>query len=555
MLHNTIPIRAVPTFSRVLRISGHLILITVWLVLEASSFHVYTFTADTFSTIQRGKKSIINHYPLRNRYNYRTCRRTTSIIFPFKMFAGDNHKNPINTLPSRNSNDEQWWNNYNALKKHKQIHGDCLVPAPTSINIHSQEYSNLYKWVIAQRQYYRKQLMKAQSDNHDNAKAIVAEIINSKRYQALVQINFIWNVYEYKWECNLRDLEEYYSIHHHCNVPSSSKLGKWVASQRRDYEQLNSNTSSSHLTPERIRKLEALNFEWYPDKNNHLNKESWDYQYKKLVRFSKKNGHCNIATSCTSPSSISIWMKTQRTLFRQNKLHPNRVKKLNQLNFEWDPTTWKTRLANGDDQWNARLEQLKAYKAKYGDCYVPQHYRGSSGKSTLGHWVDKQRQIYRQWQVQNNNTNIHQNKMNSTITPSPLIQSRIEKLDAIGFEWSAKHKMNAPRDRLWYQRLEDLIQYKKQHGNCLVPLRYGLNPKLGRWVVTQRQQYHLKKIQDEEGVEEGKMKSMMTEERMKTLEELGFVWIVRPTRRKRRYRSRLQISIDVNSTKIDSKHK
>lgn len=57
---------------------------------------------------------------------------------------------------------------------------------------------------------------------------------------------------------------------------------------------------------------------------------------------------------------------------------------------------------------------------------------------------------------------------------------------------------------------ERLVKYKEKHGDCLVPRAYKDDPKLGRWVDTQR----------------NKNRDDMSEERMKQLEDLGFVWRV-----------------------------
>ena len=39
------------------------------------------------------------------------------------------------------------------------------------------------------------------------------------------------------------------------------------------------------------------------------------------------------------------------------------------------------------------------------------------------------------------------------------------------------------------QKLTELEEYKKKHGNCLVPRRYEENPSLGNFVNKQRQSY------------------------------------------------------------------
>jgi hypothetical protein len=67
----------------------------------------------------------------------------------------------------------------------------------------------------------------------------------------------------------------------------------------------------------------------------------------------------------------------------------------------------------------------------------------------------------------------------------------------------------------WDDRLSELADYRKTHGDCNVPQRYSENKKLGTWVQTQRNQYKLQ--------QEGK-RSRMTPLRIQALESLGFEW-------------------------------
>lgn len=73
----------------------------------------------------------------------------------------------------------------------------------------------------------------------------------------------------------------------------------------------------------------------------------------------------------------------------------------------------------------------------------------------------------------------------------------------------------------WEMRYEQLIQYKKEHGDCNVPMRKD-DPQLGEWVGQQRKQYKLKK--------EGK-KAPITDERIQKLDELDFTWQLRKRKR------------------------
>jgi hypothetical protein len=79
---------------------------------------------------------------------------------------------------------------------------------------------------------------------------------------------------------------------------------------------------------------------------------------------------------------------------------------------------------------------------------------------------------------------------------------------------TSKHPSNAYR-RLWEDRLSQLADYRKVHGHCNVPQSCSENPKLGKWVGTQRNRYRL--------YQEGKT-SPMTASRIKELESLDFEW-------------------------------
>lgn len=90
---------------------------------------------------------------------------------------------------------------------------------------------------------------------------------------------------------------------------------------------------------------------------------------------------------------------------------------------------------------------------------------------------------------------------------------------------------------------EKLLEYKKEHGHCLVPKRYPPDMKLGTWVHTQRIQYRKflagtsKKetaseaaeaaTEDVKGDDESNFR--LTEDRRRRLEEAGFVWSARET--------------------------
>jgi hypothetical protein len=67
----------------------------------------------------------------------------------------------------------------------------------------------------------------------------------------------------------------------------------------------------------------------------------------------------------------------------------------------------------------------------------------------------------------------------------------------------------------WNDRFQDLVDFKKKTGHCLVPHNYPLNQQLAQWVKRQRYQFKLKNMSRH---------STLTGIRQEALEEMGFVW-------------------------------
>jgi Helicase associated domain len=128
-------------------------------------------------------------------------------------------------------------------------------------------------------------------------------------------------------------------------------------------------------------------------------------------------------------------------------------------------------------------------------CLVPHGY---DVDPSFAEWIHRQRTTYI--------------SMLKEEKPSPLLQSRMEKLEEIGFNFTVHSDK-------WLDHWNMLKQYKEKHGDCQVPTHYAENPKLGRWTHTQRHQRRLQL--------KGK-KSCITEERIALLDQLGFSWEVRP---------------------------
>lgn len=67
----------------------------------------------------------------------------------------------------------------------------------------------------------------------------------------------------------------------------------------------------------------------------------------------------------------------------------------------------------------------------------------------------------------------------------------------------------------WMEKYDELCEFRRIYGHCLVPNVFPENPPLAQWVKRQRYQYKLKC---------NNKRSSMSDERIQALEQVGFVW-------------------------------
>jgi len=67
----------------------------------------------------------------------------------------------------------------------------------------------------------------------------------------------------------------------------------------------------------------------------------------------------------------------------------------------------------------------------------------------------------------------------------------------------------------WYDRYQDLVEFKEEYGHCSVPSHWPRNPPLARWV--KRQRYQLKRFREGQN-------STITPARVDALNKMKFAW-------------------------------
>jgi hypothetical protein len=140
------------------------------------------------------------------------------------------------------------------------------------------------------------------------------------------------------------------------------------------------------------------------------------------------------------------------------------------------------------------LEALGAFKSVQGHCHVPRRW---TWNPALARWVSEQRRLRRE----------------GTLDPV-----RLQRLEAIGFEWEGVRSLDSDRATSWEGQFRRLLAYRQRHGHCEVPARFSEDPALGRWIAAQRSQHragHLKR------------------DRLHRLNEIGFSWNARAILRTR----------------------
>ena len=93
------------------------------------------------------------------------------------------------------------------------------------------------------------------------------------------------------------------------------------------------------------------------------------------------------------------------------------------------------------------FNEVVEYTRKFGHCHIRLLYKRNPG---LGKWISHQRSEYKKYCTEGE---LH----------SKLDQGHIDRLDIIGLVWKVELR--------WNTQFNELVNYKRQHGNCNVSLK------------------------------------------------------------------------------------
>ncbi len=335
-----------------------------------------------------------------------------------------------------NFRDAKWEEMFSTLVTYERAHGTCNVPWQWPEN------PKLAGWVFNQRQNPKR--------------------LNPDRIRRLDEIGFVWVPLDAVWEAMFDALVEYRSTHGNCHVPvdyrENPQLGRWTRKQR-------AAKKLGRLTAERARRLHEIGFEWDPSDT------AWEKMFAVLIAYKEVHGDCDVPTEWPANLQLSRWVFTQRRVKRMRGLNEDRIRRLDELSFDWNPVA---------GVWERMFAALLEYKRVHGDCDVPILWNENP---QLGKWVSHQRSFHR---------------------TGKLSEERIRSLQAAGFVMD-------PFDSAWDEMFKALVEYKHSHGDCDVPAKWSGNRKLGAWVHGQRRRRN---------------QGTLEEPRFARLDAIGFIWEV-----------------------------
>lgn len=252
------------------------------------------------------------------------------------------------------------------------------------------------------------------------------------------------------WERRLSELLEFRRREGHVNVPRGSRLGTWVANQRR---LIGADAVAEH----RLRLLRDAGVSWEGmAARRGAQQAAWDRMYGALRTFHRTTGHLDVPRGWSAEPTLAAWIATQRFLRKSGALAADRVAKLEALGFEWrrpaaaavDERPRSPRAAS----WEQAVQALRDYRSQHGDCAVPARWPKNR---KLAQWVANQRFLRKQGR---------------------LSRERIDELDRLGFLWSAESRRASALDRSWEDRFNALKRDAK-------------DPALAAWIARQRNDY------------------------------------------------------------------
>gem|GEM_PF-609834 len=371
---------------------------------------------------------------------------------------------------------EKWESRYVRLVDFYRLNGHSNVPG------HPDRL--LRKWVLEQRKKYGEGSLEPDQITRLETLSFSWVTPNSRPAVTPVQRERGPSI----WDQRFAELQAFVADHGHFRVPKRNEelktLRNWVVAQR-VYRRCGS-LSSAHQE-----KLEALGFPWEPGHGGRQGNStsSWDEHLRELIVFKERTGHTRVPHHRGPDKKLGGWLVRQRALHRQGRLPPDRVRQLDEIGVEWNPSSGRgpRNRASGVSSRSSdqRMAELREFHARHGHANVPTKYPPNP---LLGNWVSNTRISYRKGQLSSN---------------------RIQELEELGFRWRGERN-NAPILTItWEENFAMLLEFHRVHGHANVRSTDADHHALATWVNSQRMKHR---------------RGTLQADRAQKLESIGLKW-------------------------------
>ncbi len=324
--------------------------------------------------------------------------------------------------------DAKWERGYSDACHYVELFGNLNVPN----GYKSESGLVLRQWLQNQRKRYQ------------------SGKLEKERKERLDKIGMIWkpdNGWLDRYEAVKRYYAENGTIYISQNyVADGVWLGKWIAMQKKYYKQ-------GKLTPEQRRLLEELPLERIDPKD-----QAWNAAYEDAAAYFKEHGNLKIPGGYIGQSGVNLadWLVKQRRKHKLGKLSEKQIRQLEEIGFS----------LSAESRWERGYRYAKAYYEANGHLNMPQSYKTEDGY-TLGVWVNSYRNAY-----------------NGRKAPLEITEEQIAALEQIGMEWKP--------ESVWDKNYSAVKEFYDLHSK--LPQRNAQDKtekKYFQWLQNQRKSYRL----------------------------------------------------------------
>lgn len=328
-----------------------------------------------------------------------------------------------------------------------------------------------------------------------------------------------------RFDLDNRTVEEAYTPKEDPNEELTD-LSLWCVLQRNELGDVRPDQNGSDLDGLHRHLLDRAGFVWNDDEAR------WTWGFTAMTAYKREYGKISVSPESVANGNpyyhLHRWVQWARTSFKCRLLREEQVTAMLELGFDLDKT---------DRTWESMYVKLKAWQEEHGTCAVPR----DAGKIPLRAWARKQAHYF-----------IERNA-GKKLKQRPL--DRIAKLDALGYNWEemVTHPFTDQKTReedkklgkygaMWMSNYRLLIQYREERGHTVMSAE-ETDPRykgLRTWIIGVRTAYADKM----EGKGRNRSKRILSDERIKLLNDIDFDWSPQNTRWKELYAELAAFSLE-----------